>query len=443
METRRLFRVIYDKFRHKVRIPIQLQSAAIIFLAVPALLSADPPPSTGSLEPETGVAPAQAATNTEKSGQDTGMWKFSLLFASTLTYDNNIFISPTNKKSDYYVNIDPTFAVGLGNFREALTSFAPIPHFLVRTGEEDLPWKDYIYASYTPDGVIFSKYHSEDALNHDARLSGQKERDLWTLNGDLHFQTESDPVIDVGRRIKQTYYTGNANATYALSGKLTGGVRLYGNRSEYTGGFSSTDGRAGGYLDYQVAPKTAVGVGLTGGYLDAARGANQTYEQPQLEIKYLPTEKLSFSGQTGAEFRQFDSGVKDRTHFIFDLQGDYEPADGTSITLDSRRETTASAEYTGQNIVESIYQAGVRQRFLQRIYISVDGGLVHNQYENNEVNTSVARRDDYYFYKISSSSDVTRYGTVALSYEHRKNDSTLAAFGFSEDLATFAVSFLF
>lgn len=370
-------------------------------------------------------------------------WRFSLLLASLLTYDSNVFIRPSHEKSDFYAHIDPTFAVGLGNFREALAAFAPVPHFLARTSEEGLPWKDFAYASYTPDGVLFSKYHGEDVVNNDARLAGQKERDLWSLNGDLHFQTQSDPVIDVGRRIKQTYYTGNASATYAISGKLTGGVRLYGSRSDYSGGFSSTDSRAGGYLDYQIAPKTVVGGGVTGGYLDAVHGANQTYEQPQLEIKYLPTEKLSFSGQTGAEFRQFSSHIGGRSHFIFDLEGDYEPADGTSITLDSRRETTASAEYTGENIVGSIYQAGLQQRLLQSIYLSLSGGLVHNQYENNERVATVARHDDYYFYKISSSRSLTRHGTVALSYEHRKNDSSLAAFEFTEDLATFAVSFLF
>jgi len=370
-------------------------------------------------------------------------WKFVTMLASSATYDDNIFIQPTNQKADFYVDIDPTLAVGAGNFRDALASFADIPHFLVRTGEEDLPWKNFAYFSYTPDGIIFSKYHNDDHLNHDVRLAAQQERDLWTVKGDLHFQTESEPVIDVGRRIDETDYTADFNAAYALTGKLTGGSELYGEHSDYNGGLSSTDGRVTGYLDYQIAPKTALGVAAAGGYLNVAQGANQPYEQALVQIKYRPTEKLSFNAQAGDEYRQFQSRVPNRSLFVFDVSGTYDATDSTELTLRANRDTIASAEYAGEDIVESVYQASVRQRFLQRLYLSVAGGLAHDQYENNEPIITVARRDDYYFYKTSLSCDVTQHGTVQLSYEHRENSSSLAAFKFTENLYSIAASFLF
>jgi hypothetical protein len=370
-------------------------------------------------------------------------WKFVTLLSSSATYDDNIFIQPTNKKKDFYVDINPTLAVGTGNFRDAVASFADIPHFLVRTNEEDLPWKNFAYLSYTPDGIIFSKYHKEDHLNHDVRLAAQKERDLWTVKGDLHFQTESEPVIDVGRRINQTDYTADLNAAYALTGKLTGGSELYGSHSDYTGGLASTDGRVAGYLDYQVAPKTALGLAVAGGYLDVAQGANQPYEQALAQIKYLPTEKLSFNAQAGDEYRQFRSRVPNRSQAVFDVSGTYDATDSTELTLRASRDTIASAEYVGEDIVESIYQASIRQRFLQRLYLSVAGGFAHNKYENNEPKITVSRRDDYYFYQPSLSCDVTQHGTVQLSYEHRDNRSSLAAFKFTENLYSIAASFLF
>jgi len=370
-------------------------------------------------------------------------WKFATLLASSATYDDNIFIQPTNKKKDFYVDIDPTFAVGVGNFRDAVASFANIPHFLVRTGEEDLPWKNFAYISYTPDGIIFSKYHKEDRLNHDARLTAQQERDLWTVKGDLHFQNESEPVIDVGRRISETDYTADFNAAYALTGKLTGGSELYGRHSDYNGGFSSTDGRATGYLDYQVAPKTALGFAAAGGYLDVAQGASQPYEQALLQIKYLPTQKLSFNAQGGYEYRQYHSRIPNRSQLVFDVSGSYDLTDSTELTLRANRDTSASAEYSGEDIVESIYQGSIRQRFLQRLYLSVAGGFEHNKYESNEPAITVSRHDDYYFYQPSLSCDVTQHGTVQLSYEHRENKSSLAAFKFTENLYSIAASFLF
>jgi hypothetical protein len=385
----------------------------------------------------------QPVVSGETAADKDKTWRFATMLASSATYDDNIFIQPTNKKKDLYVDIDPTFAVGLGNFRDALASFASIPHFLVRTGEEDLPWKNFAYASYTPDGVIFSKYHKEDHLNHDVRLAAQQERDLWTVKGDLHFQTESEPVIDVGRRINQTNYTADFNAAYALTGKLTGGSELYGNHSDYSGGLSSTDGRVTGYLDYQVAPKTAFGVAAAGGYLHVAQGASQPYEQALFQIKYLPTEKLSFNAEAGDEYRQFRSKVKNRSQLVFDVSGSFDPTDSTELTLRANRDTIASAEYAGEDIVESVYQASIRQRFLQRLYLSVAGGYAHDNYENNEPTIVVIRRDDYYFYKTSLSCDVTQHGTVQLSYEHRENSSSLAAFKFTENLYGVAASFLF
>jgi len=413
---------------------------------LPVLVLLACPAYAAPAESET-VPASQTAEQPVVSGETTGdkepTWKFATLLASSATYDDNIFIQPTDKKKDFYVNIDPTFAVGLGNFRDALASFANIPHFLVRTGEEDLPWKNFAYVSYTPDGIIFSKYHKENHLNHDARLAAQQERDLWTIKGDFHFQTESEPVIDVGHRINQTDYTADLNAAYALTGKLTGGSELYGRHSDYNGGFSSTDGRVAGYLDYQLAPKTAVGLAAAGGYLDVSHGASQPYEQALVQIKYLPTDKLSFNAQGGDEYRQYRSRVPNRSQLVFDVRGSYDPTDSTELTLRANRDTVASAEYSGEDIVESIYQASIRQRFLQRLYLSIAGGLDHNTYENNVATVTVSRRDDYYFYQTSLSCDVTQHGTVQLSYEHRENSSSLAAFKFTENLYSIAASFLF
>ncbi|HTQ31252.1 MAG TPA: hypothetical protein VMI53_08580, partial [Opitutaceae bacterium] len=322
---------------------------ADVLLLVLCLLTAAVPVRAEAPGPEAQNPPppnpaASAGGGTE---EEVPPWKFEARLSASLNYDDNLFIRPADTKGDLYGQIAPTLAVGMGDFRSELASFAPIPHFLAQTGEEELPRQDFAYASYTPDLLLFSKYHSQDTVNHDARLAARQENDLWNFQGQFHFQHETQPNIDVGRRITQTDYTADANAAYVISGKLTGGTELYGNRTEYSGGLASTDGRITGYLDYQVAPKTALGVGIAGGYLDVASGANQAYEQSLLQIKYAPTEKLSFAGQAGAEYRQYDSSLGNRTHFIFDASGSYQATDSTLFTLTDKRETLASAEYSG------------------------------------------------------------------------------------------------
>jgi hypothetical protein len=84
---------------------------------------------------------------------------------------------------------------------------------------------------------------------------------------------------------------------------------------------------------------------------------------------------------------------------------------------------------------------------MQRIYVSLSGGFVRNQYEHNApaapTSAGFGRRDDFTFVRAGSSFDFTRRGTVELSYEHRDNDSTLRNFDFQQNLVSLAASFLF
>jgi hypothetical protein len=128
---------------------------------------------------------------------------------------------------------------------------------------------------------------------------------------------------------------------------------------------------------------------------------------------------------------------------VFAVVSNYEANDATTFNLSARRETQSSAQYSGENIVATLYQAGVRQRFLSRIYVSLLGGFARNQYESNEPVTIIDRRDDFTYYRATSSLDVSRRGTLELSYEHRENDSTLQNFDFDQNLVSLRASFLF
>lgn len=390
--------------------------------------------------PRADAAPATPGTRFE---EDVSQWRFVGRLSLRATYDDNITIRPDNELDDMIFAIAPSLAFGIGNFRTAVAPYAAIPHFIARTGEEDLPRRDYAFASYTPEGLFFRDFDDENTVNHDVRFAARQERDLWNAQGEFRFQRVTDVDLDFGRRVRQTYYTAHAIGERSLTGKIRGSLGGHANRSEYAGGNTSTDVRGTTFLDYQIGPKTTLGLGGTAGYLMVERGADQTYQQPLVQIKYQPTAKISFAGQAGEEFRQYDSDIDDRSRFVFSLSGDYEASDATRFNVAARRETQSSAQYSGENVVATLYQAGVRQRFLQRVYVSLLGGHVRNEYENNVPTAILSRRDNFNFYKASSSLDVSRRGTVELSYEHRENDSTLPNFEFEQSLVTLAASFLF
>lgn len=361
----------------------------------------------------------------------------------TGSYDDNIFIQSEGAESDFIIRAAPSVAYGVGNFLAEFTPFSEIPLFFSRPGERELPHDNFAFASYTPEGVWFASNHEQDTINHDARVVGRTGNDLWSLYGQLRFRSLSDANIDLGRRVRQTYYTGTVSGTYALTGRTKAAVTLEGEHHGVSGGLSSDEGRATAAFDYQVAPKTEVGLGATVGQLDVKRGENQTYTRPMLRLKYAATEKITLSGEAGEEFRHFSGDVDDRSQFVFGLNGEYQPRDGTTISVSGRRDTLASAEYAGENIVSTTYEAGVRQRFLRRHTLGLAGGYVHNHYENNSIISVVSRRDDYYFGKFGASRDVTKRGTVDLAYEYRTNDSSVGSFGFRESVVSLSLSLLY
>ena len=417
---------------HVVRI------AAVVAGAL-ASLGAAPVPA-----PNPALADADpAATANSPSTSSDQDWQLVTRLTAVASYDDNIFIQPHDAQSDYVLHLAPTFAYGLGSFRSEIAPYAPIPHFLARTGEEDLPRKEFAFVSYTPAGVLFDRHDNQDTLNHDLLFAARRERELWSTEGELHFQHLTDASLDAGGRLRQTYYTAAARADAALTGKIEGRLGFFGVHSDYSGGLSSTDVHGTAGLEYSVAPKTSVGFDVVAGYLAVSHGTDQTYQQPRLEVRYVPTEKISFTGQAGEEFRQFGGHIGDRARFVFSMSGDYAAADGTTLSLSSRRETQSSAEFAAENILATYFQGSIRQRFFQRLYASAAGGYVHNAYEGNQPVATISRRDDYYFGRLGLARDLTRRGTIELSYEYRENDSTLGGFGFTENVASAAWSYLF
>lgn len=412
---------------------------ALTCIATLAAQSASPTSASSAPSSSNGNTSPSAAGSTA----DETEWRFVGNLSLQATYDDNITIRPTNEIDDYVFHVAPSLAFGIGNFRTAIAPYAPIPHFIARTGEEDLPRRDYAFASYTPDAVFFREHDDENTVNHDVRMAARKERDNWNTHGELRFQRITDADLDFGRRLRQTYYTAHAAGERSLTAKVSGGLgaRVY--RAEYAGGDESTDLRGNGHFDYQIGPKTRLGAGVAAGYLLVGNGADQTYQQPFVHLLYQPTAKISFNGQVGHEFRQYDSSVEDRSRFVFALTSNYEASDATRFNLSARRETQSSAQYSGENIVATLYQGGVRQRFYQRMYVSLLGGFVRNQYETNAPVMFPGRRDDFTFYRASSSLDVTRRGTLELSYEKRDNASTIRTFDFNQQLVSLRASFLF
>ena len=104
----------------------------------------------------------------------------------------------------------------------------------------------------------------------------------------------------------------------------------------------------------------------------------QIYQQIRARATYNATGKVSFEGSAGVQFRQFDS--ENKTFFVFSLAANYQPFDGTEITLRGYRNIVGSAALEGQDFIATGIELAFNQRFFQRFNLTVATGYENDEY---------------------------------------------------------------
>ncbi len=76
---------------------------------------------------------------------------------------------------------------------------------------------------------------------------------------------------------------------------------------------------------------------------------------------------------------------------------------------------------------------GLRQRFLQRIFIGLNMGYENDDYFSTANGIDVSRTDNYYYFQSSIDVNVTRFWSIGAYYLHREDSSSLESFRFSDN----------
>jgi hypothetical protein len=165
-----------------------------------------------------------------------------------------------------------------------------------------------------------------------------------------------------------------------------------------------------------------LGLGFGLGYAEASGGPEQYFEQLNGRVRYNPTSKISLSASAGVEFRQVDGG-DDQENGIFGVGIAYAPFDGTTISLDAHRSVNPSSVAENANYVSTGVSVLLRQRILHRFFTSVSTGYENTEYQTIAGGEDFSRNDNYYFIRPSVEFQVHQRVSVAVFYEHRKNES--------------------
>jgi len=400
------------------------------------------PSSTDYTAAQTDLAPPPRAPTTPLGGFDSKSvmpssenassaeprrFHYSLRLTVRGVYDDNIFISHTDRVSDYYFAIEPAITVGFGDIEG-------------RGG-------NYIRLDYMPSVILFVDHSDEDAVEHLIRLEGQYRFSRLSLNlnqevaildgANLNSTLDTTGLlanVDVSTRTRLNLYTTRLTANYELTGKLFLTGEFNASIFDYPDFISSEIISGGLYLNYNWTPKVVVGIGGTAGY-DFVDDPNpdQSFEQANVRVNYQATGKLNFTASGGVEFRQFDGHRGGRVTPVFDAGAVYHPFDGTSVTLTAGRRMLNSGFFADQDFATTYVILRIQQRLLQRIYLGLAAGYENADYFPTARGVSATRNDDYYFIEPSVDVLITRFLSTGVYYLHREDSSSFDFFSFYDN----------
>jgi hypothetical protein len=416
--------------------PAPLQpDAALTPLALEPVTSDELPTPSGDFS----VTPLVPVEGSESGHDDPTKFRVHLRLETSVTFDDNIFIQPRDKQSDVYFGITPIMAVGWGTFQADSSTVTGVSSRFPQVEARDLSGNSLLLR-YAPSATLFLHHSDQDAVNHDVMLGGRWSSGKLTLDAAGRFQTLSAPDIDVGDRINSQVASGLFNAHYQMTEKTSLDSRFALEHDSYQGGLDSTDINLAMIMNYQVLPKTMVGMGAGFGYTTVESGQNQYYEQGLLHLRYLPTYKLNFDCTAGVEVRQIVNG-SGRTSPVFEFIASYSALDSTLISLSVSRRTETSALFVDQNIERTTIEASIRQRLFQKVYVTLSGGYQHADYV--DAGAAASRTDNFPYWGVESALEVTKWMSMKAGYRYQDDASSAGEFSFRRNIADFQINIQF
>jgi polysaccharide biosynthesis protein VpsM len=367
--------------------------------------------------------------------------RFHYSFGLTIraVYDDNIFLTNSNKVDDWYFAIEPRLTVGWGDIE----------------GRNE----NYIRLDYIPSIIFYADHSDENAVSHLIQLEGgyrfsrltlSLSQEVYILDGtNLNSIVDTTGLfanLDNSTFTRLNLFITRLRANYELSAKLFLTGEVDGWVYDYPdSGFISSEMISGGlYLNYVVTPKLTLGVGGTFGYnwVDDP-SVDQTFEQANFRMNYQVTGKLGLSASAGVEFRQFDDHRDDYVSPVFELGAIYHPFDGTNITLAAGRRILNSGVFANQDFATTYVVGRFQQRLFRRVYLGLAGGYENSDYIATTSGVNAPRNDDYFFISPSIDVLITRWVSVGAYYLHREDNSNIDFFNFDNNQVGVRANFRF
>jgi hypothetical protein len=333
-------------------------------------------------------------------------WRVVPLVNAGVVYDDNIFISNTDRQGDVIFSIGGGLALELGDYRSL---------------EEN-----YLLLEYVGTGYFFSKNTSQNSYGQDASLLGQYRFNQLAVQLESQYQYINGAQRQVGGFTTRNLLLNDLRFIYDVSEKTTVDLELSQDNYIYNSPYNSSyyfQGTAG--IDYLIFPKVRAGLEGTAGYVTADNNPDQTYQIVSARAKYDLTGKVVINATAGVQFNQYVSGDQSmRVSPVFSVGGEYLPFANTAISLLAYRNLQVSPSLNNQDFWATGIELGIAQTIAQKFQVGLSGGYENDTYVSNLKDVDADRVDDFFFIEPRISYNFLRYLTATVFYMHRFNDST-------------------
>jgi hypothetical protein len=375
------------------------------------------PETDRMLQPDRQPIEAQQAEQAALLPEDVSRkkWRITPLFSAEVTYDDNIFLTNTDRVSDVIWTPSIGLIYELGDFREKR--------------------ENYLSFQWVGMPVIYTKNTDQNGFNQYIALSLQYRFRKLVAKLDSSYSHIRGSSRDVNTiTTTQTFWNSLAFA-YDYSDKTAFNL-IFTQSTSITEDFQTTSqyqARAG--MDYQVLPKTRVGVQGVAGLINSSDTPLQYLQQLLMQVYYNPTGKLNFALSAGLQFLEFEGTDEVKIDPVFSLGLNYQPFPATSINLVGFRNVVGSSSLAGQDYFATGFELNLSQQFFQKLVAAVSFGYENDEYFGTTVETPTDRVDNYVYVRPRLTYAFVDWFSVSIWYEYRETVSTQETSSFTNNRA--------
>ncbi|HWL51002.1 MAG TPA: hypothetical protein VNQ90_01105 [Chthoniobacteraceae bacterium] len=358
-------------------------------------------------------------------------------------FDDNVFIDDRDRQADFVSVVGFGLRLGLGEVTPPLDELRTRRNVPLLYTTLPRTSGNFLFADYSGQYEFFADHSELSAYDQDALLSTGWTDGKLSLGLTARFRSLSTPDIDAGGRVRRYIFDVGTNVYYELSGKTSFESDLAYRNTQYPGLVDSSELINENWVNYQITPKIKISPGIGLGILMIHGYGEQPYGRLLIRALYEYSEKLSFHGRLGLEYRDVERGSGFRNNPIFTLGATYEPRDGTTLFLEGYRYAEASALLSGADYTVTGVEGRIRQRFLERFYLTFTAGYQNLDYHLVSDDASPGRVDNYFFGRAAVAFDITKWCNAEVFYLHQRDASTHSGNSFNSNQVGVGLDFSF